>query len=126
MAQQSHIFMSHNIDFATYPRTGMFWRGGLLHSVSGVSYGHSGRELLDTYSRMQITGVFWCLEVYDIGFLEAQDLYNRTVRDRKAEATKNTKQTYKLEVSSLLDGEPQDERPMGINGRGLGSAGPPA
>ena len=37
-AQQSHIFMSHNIDFATYPRTGVFWRGGLLHSVSGVSY----------------------------------------------------------------------------------------
>jgi hypothetical protein len=30
--------MSHNIDFATYPRTGVFWRGGLLHSVSGVSY----------------------------------------------------------------------------------------
>jgi hypothetical protein len=29
---------SHNIDFATYPRTGVFWRGGLLHSVSGVSY----------------------------------------------------------------------------------------
>jgi len=38
MAQQSHFFMSHNIDFATYPRTGVFWRGGLLHSVSGVSY----------------------------------------------------------------------------------------
>src|SRR4029453_18066440 len=31
-------YMSHNIDFATYPRTGVFWRGGLLHSVSGVSY----------------------------------------------------------------------------------------
>ena len=30
--------MSHNVDFATYSRTGVFWRGGLLHSVSGVSY----------------------------------------------------------------------------------------
>src|SRR4029450_6790605 len=30
--------MSYNVDFATYPRTGVFWRGGLLHSVSGVSY----------------------------------------------------------------------------------------
>ena len=29
---------SHNVDFTTYPRTGVFWRGGLLHSVSGVSY----------------------------------------------------------------------------------------
>jgi hypothetical protein len=31
-------YMSHNIDFATYSRTGVFWRGGLLHSVSEVSY----------------------------------------------------------------------------------------
>jgi hypothetical protein len=31
-------YMSHNVDFATYSRTGVFWRGGLLHSVSGVSY----------------------------------------------------------------------------------------
>ena len=30
--------VSHNVDFTTYSRTGVFWRGGLLHSVSGVSY----------------------------------------------------------------------------------------
>src|SRR5262245_31628242 len=32
------FIVSHNLDFAIYPRTGVSWQGGLLHSVSGVSY----------------------------------------------------------------------------------------